>query len=103
MSICLKRRRRMRAAVSGVVAEGLEARQFFAVHAIPAAFLTNGGGPGLVGSYINTSLRDYDEPDWRSTQAISGTRTDATVNFTANGWGTRSSVGVTGGSDGDWN
>lgn len=59
--------------------------------------------PGLVGSYVNQSLAAVTAPaDWRVTQAISGTRTDATLAFTTGNWGSRAAVGVTGGSDADW-
>lgn len=61
--------------------------------------------PGLTGSYVNTSLRGrLAQEDWRSTPGvtISGTRVDAQINFTSSGWGARGPVGITGGSDGDW-
>ena len=59
--------------------------------------------PGLVGSYVDQSLRDYaPHDDWRETMTIVGTRTDAELAFTADGWGQRSSVGLTKGTDDDW-
>ena len=64
-----------------------------------AAATTN----GLLGSYVNTSLRGYaPQDDWRMTQTISGTRVDPAINFISTGWGARAPVGVTGGSDADW-
>lgn len=60
---------------------------------------------GLVGSYVNTSLRSrLAQEDWRVTGGVtvSGTRTDTTIVFRSNGWGLRGPVGVTGGSDADW-
>jgi Ca2+-binding RTX toxin-like protein len=59
--------------------------------------------PGLTGSYVDRSLRDRAlKDDWRVTQAISGTRVDAAINFRTADWGTRASVGITGGVDSDW-
>jgi len=59
--------------------------------------------PGLMGSYVNTSLRDHAvADDWRGSQAIAGTRVDPTINFTTNSFGSRAAVGVTGGSDANW-
>lgn len=58
---------------------------------------------GLVGSYVNTSLRGATAAaDWRSTQTISGTRVDPNLGFSVNNWGARASVGITGGSDANW-
>ena len=60
---------------------------------------------GLLGSYVNSSLRGrLAQEDWRSTAGvvISGRRVDASVEFPGNGWGARAPVGVTGGSDADW-
>src|SRR6185436_6606645 len=47
--------------------------------------------PGLRGSYIDQSLRDVSTADdWRSSQAVAGTRVDRTINFTSAGaWGQR--------------
>ncbi len=58
-----------------------------------------------MGSYVNSSLRARTaQEDWRSTAGvtISGTRIDSNVRFSANGWGARAPVGLTGGSDADW-
>lgn len=60
---------------------------------------------GLLGSYVNTSLRSRTaQEDWRSTPGvtISGRRVDAAINFTSNGWGARGPLGLTWGSDADW-
>lgn len=60
---------------------------------------------GLVGRYVNSSLRARTaQENWRTTPGvtISGTRVDSTINFTGNGWGARAPVGITGGSDADW-
>lgn len=57
---------------------------------------------GLTGSYINSSLRAINEPDWRLTHPIAGTRVDPAVNFATDEWGARASVGITGGTDADW-
>ena len=58
---------------------------------------------GLVGSYVNESLRDISATeDWRVSQTISGTRIDTILSFSTGDWGARSDVGVTGGSDNDW-
>ena len=59
--------------------------------------------PGLVGSYVNQSLRAVTaHDDWRTTQTISGTRTDYAIDFLSNSWGTRADVGITGGTDANW-
>lgn len=56
-----------------------------------------------MGSYVNRSLRHYaTQDDWRVSKLISGSRVDAAIYFTSNNWGSRASVGVTGGSDDDW-
>ena len=54
--------------------------------------------PGLEGSFVNQSLRSFDEPDWRASQNISGTRIDTSINFVTSTWGNLSDVGVTGGT-----
>ncbi|MCU0781171.1 MAG: PA14 domain-containing protein, partial [Akkermansiaceae bacterium] len=60
--------------------------------------------PGLTGSYVNSTLNAVKADDWRATPGItvSGTRVDPTLAFTTGDWGPRAGVGVTGGSDGDW-
>ena len=59
--------------------------------------------PGLIGSYVNQNLREHaEQDDWRNTQTISGTRLDLDLEFTELSWGTRSEVGLTGGSDDNW-
>jgi hypothetical protein len=57
---------------------------------------------GLVGSYVDQSLRAVDEVDWRETQTIAGTRVDDPLFFNADGWGVRSELGLSGGTDDDW-
>lgn len=57
---------------------------------------------GLMGSYVNQSLRSAtSEDDWRSTQTISGSRVDQ-MDFDTSAWGSRAEVGITGGSDENW-
>jgi len=59
--------------------------------------------PGLTGSYVDETLSGVAEDnDWRLTQAIAGTRLDAVVEFLSDGWGAREEVGLTGGTDADW-
>jgi hypothetical protein len=60
--------------------------------------------PGLVGSYVDQSLRTYaPQDDWRTSQTISGTRVEQVAFEQDSAWGVRASVGVTGGpSDADW-
>lgn len=58
--------------------------------------------PGLVGSYVDQALGSVDEWDWRITQTISGTRVDPEIDFQNTSWGARSEVGLTSGSDSDW-
>ena len=59
--------------------------------------------PGLVGSYVDSTLSDVtDADDWRLTQTIAGTRLDNPVEFPTSGWGSRGDVGLTGGTDADW-
>lgn len=58
---------------------------------------------GLIGSYVNQSLRDRPtQDDWRVSQTISGRRRDAKINFDTATWGIRRSVGITNGVDSDW-
>ena len=59
---------------------------------------------GLTASVVARSLRDVTQDDWRKTQRIAGTRTDATIDFDTGVFGTpaeRTMWGV-GGTDGDW-
>jgi hypothetical protein len=57
----------------------------------------------LTGSYVNKSLRGYTaKDDWRTSQTIAGTRTDTNINFPSDGWGQRAGVGITGGTDANW-
>ena len=59
--------------------------------------------PGLVGTYIDRSLADLTGvDDWRISQPVAGTRVDSPLEFLSNGWGSLASVGLTGGSDADW-
>ena len=61
--------------------------------------------PGVVGSYINSDLRNAPiETDWRQSKTIqiAGTRTDAAINFPLNSFGVRSDVGLTSGIDANW-
>lgn len=59
---------------------------------------------GLVGSYVNSSLRGAAAiEDWRATQTISGSRVDGQLAFLGAGsFGDQSDVRVTGGDDNDW-
>lgn len=60
---------------------------------------------GITGSYVNSSLgTDGIVPDWRSdsTIQISGTRVDSAIDFPRVSFGDRSEVGITSGSDADW-
>ncbi len=58
---------------------------------------------GLVGTYIDQSLIDRSPvSDWRTTQQVAGTRVDSPLEFLSDDWGSRSAVGLTGGSDNDW-
>ena len=85
--------------------EALERRDLLAVYVVPGAYLSTGSGPGLTGSYVNQSLRSRAaQDDWRSAAdvTVSGTRVDPVINFGSNGLGTRSPVGITGGSDSNW-
>ena len=54
---------------------------------------------GLTGSYVDASLRTVDEPDWRATQTISGTRVDPQISFITDTFGARAPLGITGGAD----
>ena len=59
--------------------------------------------PGLVGSYVDDSLRFYSpQDDWRISQTIAGTRIDPEIEFLSNSWGVRAEVGLTGGTDANW-
>ncbi|MCW1925012.1 tandem-95 repeat protein [Luteolibacter arcticus] len=59
--------------------------------------------PGLTGSYFNSGLRAVNQSDWTASQVSTGTRVDAPPHFPSAGWGSRAAVGVTGGTDADWN
>lgn len=67
------------------------------------AFYTDAAAttPGLTGSYFN-GLQTYGSPDLTVTATPSGVRVDNPVNFPNPGWGSRSAVGVTGGTDALW-
>ena len=60
---------------------------------------------GLVGSYVNSSLRGRTvQDDWRASGAvvIAGRRIDRSLNFTSDGWGARAPLRLTGGTDANW-
>ena len=57
--------------------------------------------PGLTGSYFN-GLQPTSSADFNATATRSGVRVDNPVNFPGPGWGSRSAVGVTGGTDALW-
>jgi sugar lactone lactonase YvrE len=56
----------------------------------------------LTGSYINRNLRGVDQLDWRASQTVAGERADANIAFTTQTWGSRQELGLTGGSDNNW-
>ncbi|WP_197168162.1 FG-GAP-like repeat-containing protein [Neorhodopirellula pilleata] len=60
--------------------------------------------PGLVGSYVNQSLRGVTAfEDWRTTQTVAGSRVDDRIEFISFGsFGQRADVNLTGGSDANW-
>ncbi len=59
--------------------------------------------PGLTGTYVNRNLRGYQQQDdWRKSQVVAGTRVDTNLDFSSESWGRRADVGLTNGSDGDW-
>ncbi len=64
---------------------------------VPANALTN-----LVGSYVDADLVGTAADDWRVSQIIAGSRDDSQINFTDAGWGERSPLNLTGGTDDDW-
>ena len=79
---------------------GTGERYLFAAELYADAELTT---PGLVGTYIDHSLPHVREvDDWRITQPVAGTRLDSPVEFLSNSWGSRASVGLTGGTDANW-
>ncbi len=58
---------------------------------------------GLQGSYVNRSMRNSTLTDWRRPwPLVSGRRVDLSLHFPADGWGSRASVGLTNGTDADW-
>jgi len=70
-----------------------------------AAVFTDAGltTPGLTGSYVDRSLESVTAgADWRTSQVICGTRVDTNFARTTGDWGERAEVGVTGGSDENW-
>jgi len=59
--------------------------------------------PGLAGSYVDQNLGNYTpHDDWRITQTVAGTRVDQQLSFIDTSWGLLAEVGLTGGSDADW-
>jgi len=77
-----------------------QAQSLFGARLFTDATLTT---PGLVGSYVNRSLESVTATDdWRVTQVISGTRIDTNIAFTTGTWGRRADVGITGGSEANW-
>ena len=60
--------------------------------------------PGLTGSYVDSCLSALKADEWRSATGITicGTRVDSSLAFGNGDWGERAEVGVTGGSDEDW-
>ncbi|MCA9012409.1 MAG: hypothetical protein KDB01_21810, partial [Planctomycetaceae bacterium] len=105
-------RTRRRFSLSPQLIEVLEARQLLStlqtqlppdINSFRLTTDLNQTTPGLTGSYVNSNLRNRSvQDDWRVSQAISGTRVDAAVDFDTLNWGVRSSVGITGGSDLNW-
>lgn len=62
------------------------------------------GVPGLAASFVASNLRGVTQNDWRTTQTITGTRSDATIDLAGDAFGTsvqRASYGI-GGSDSNW-
>ncbi|HEX7861437.1 MAG TPA: LamG-like jellyroll fold domain-containing protein [Verrucomicrobiae bacterium] len=60
---------------------------------------------GLVGSYVNRSLRTRaTQGDWRTAGdvVIAGKRVDERLSFTSDGWGARAPLRITGGTDANW-
>jgi len=59
--------------------------------------------PGLVASFVDKSLRATAvQDDWRVSQKIVGARVDPNLYFLSNCWGARASVGLTHGTDANW-
>lgn len=57
----------------------------------------------VVGTYINSSLRSHPEQDdWRITQPVAGKRADSQIAFDNPNWGSRAAVGLTKGTDDNW-
>jgi hypothetical protein len=70
----------------------------FAVSTSPGLTTT-----GLNASYVNKSLRSYvTQDDWRLSQTLSGSRIEFFPGYTSNNWGNRAAVGLTGGTDDNW-
>lgn len=88
--------------------ERLESRTLLSgLSAVPAEYLhtdVSSNTAGLVGTYFNQGLRRTDAIDWRTIPRnnASGTRVDAQLSFTTDAWGSRSTVGLTRGSDANW-
>ena len=58
---------------------------------------------GLTGSYVNADLRGSTDTDWTDgSKTISAARVDNPVKFPTSSWGARAAVGLTGGTDADW-
>lgn len=82
------------------VNSGYVARQLVGARLFTDAGMTT---PGLVASFVDRSLQNTtNAEDWRLTQMISGTRVDTNMSFPTRRWGSRSAVGITGGTDSLW-
>ncbi len=58
---------------------------------------------GLIGTYFDESLRGVEtQEDWRYTQTAAGARVDPILSFVDSDFGDRSRVGITGGTESDW-
>ncbi|MFM7071338.1 MAG: Ig-like domain-containing protein, partial [Planctomycetota bacterium] len=76
---------------------GLDTAAGGGAQVVPASALL-----ALTGSYFDVNLRGVNELDWRETRTVAGTRADAKIEFNAPTWGTRGDVGLTNGSDANW-
>lgn len=90
-----------------LVVESFEARRLLAFDLAGSEFRlfvdSELSVPGLVGSYVDQSLRSYSpHDDWRISQSISGTRVDPRIDFVDASWGQRAEVGLTRGTDENW-
>ncbi|HND56540.1 MAG TPA: hypothetical protein PLV92_29180, partial [Pirellulaceae bacterium] len=67
--------------------------------AVPATAVSN-----LVATYFDSDTNELSPlDDWRGSRTVAGSRAESNIDRQTTSWGVRADVGLTGGSDEDWN